>query len=225
MAKVISEYKPTGRFDDVQLYRMDGEVYARMVSTLDGKKVKTHPRFARTRIEYKRLAKASVIAKRVYRQLPQELKIKGYFQKMTGIVSGLLKQGYTPQQAYEILCQAANSQQCLDTRTLPEQAYHIATAIYRQLPKHQQPIGYFEAIMDQAIQLLQENYNIEQVHDILHQATMPEQETKQKPGRSKAKNTGKQANAFVEELLNKIFPTPLHNQPIIQRCIINEAPP
>lgn len=225
MAKVISEYKLTGRFDDVQLYAMDGEVYARMVSTLDPKKVKKHPRFARTREEYKRLAKASPIAKRVYRQLPEHHKIKGYFQKMTGIVSGLLKQGYTPQQAYNILSQAANSPQCLDHRTIPEQAWHLAAAIYRQLPQHKQLIGYFEAMMDQAIQLLQENHSIEQVHNILWQATTPQQQTKQKPDASKANNTGNQANIFVEDLLDKIFATELHNKPILQYCIANDMPP
>ena len=93
MAKQVGPIKITGCYDNICFYKMDGEYYARLKSSLTGKRVKKDPRFRRT-MEYAGwLGQASKIASAVYRSLPPEKKEKGLYRMMTGQAMQWLKEG------------------------------------------------------------------------------------------------------------------------------------
>ena len=81
----------TGTIGDVTYYLMDGIYYARLKSSLSGKRVKTHPNFKRTMENAGRLAIASRLAAKVYRQtLPGERKFVIY-RLLTGMAIRALR--------------------------------------------------------------------------------------------------------------------------------------
>lgn len=72
---------------------MEGKFYVRQKSSLNGKRVKKDPAFARTMQYANLLGNASKIASAFYRKLNSELKERGLYKKLTGIVMQLLKEG------------------------------------------------------------------------------------------------------------------------------------
>lgn len=93
MARQIGPIKITGTIDDVTFYRMDGVYYARMKSSLTGKKVKTHPHFALTRMYAKWLGEASKLASQVYRGLREEERRYEVFCGMKKLAHKRVKEG------------------------------------------------------------------------------------------------------------------------------------
>lgn len=91
MAKQIGPYYITGTIDDICFYRLDNQYYARLKSSLTGKRVKTDPRFARTREYASLLAKASSLASTIYRSLPAYTRNRELYQQLTGQAMQLLK--------------------------------------------------------------------------------------------------------------------------------------
>lgn len=93
MAKQIGPVFITGTISDICFYKMDGQYYARMKSSLSGKRVKKDPKFRRT-MEYATLmAQASKIASGIYRLLPAEERKHALYRKMTGQALRMLKEG------------------------------------------------------------------------------------------------------------------------------------
>jgi hypothetical protein len=93
MAKVCGPIKFTGCIDHLCFYKMEGEYYVRMKSSLTGKRVKKDPAFTLTMIYADLLARSSKLASVIYKDYPEELKGKGVFKKLVGAVMQLLKAG------------------------------------------------------------------------------------------------------------------------------------
>lgn len=103
MAKQIGVLKIRGCYDGVCFYKMNGEYYARMKSSLTGKRVKKDPAFKRTMEYAGLLGRASKIASEVYSNLAAEKKEKGAYKKLTGLVMRLLKEGKTKEEILLLL--------------------------------------------------------------------------------------------------------------------------
>lgn len=96
MAKQVGPVFITGTIGDICFYKMDGEYYARMKSSLTGKRVKKDRKFRRT-MEYAGLmGQASKIAAGVYRLLPEDKRKHTLYRVMTGQVLRMLKDGMEP---------------------------------------------------------------------------------------------------------------------------------
>ncbi len=95
MAKQTGPVKIVGTIGNICFYEMDGEYYARLKSSLKGKRVKKDPAFQLTMMYAGWLAKASKIASVVYASLPE--KEHQQFRAMTGIAMKMLKAGAAPE--------------------------------------------------------------------------------------------------------------------------------
>src|ERR1019366_6875840 len=103
MAKQVGDIKIIGCIDNIQFYKMDGKYYARMKSSLTGKRVKQDKAFALTMVYASMLGMASKIASSVYRLIPKKTREHRYFRKLTGKANRLLKEGISVQEVYEQL--------------------------------------------------------------------------------------------------------------------------
>ena len=103
MAKQAGPFFITGMIDQICFYRMDGNYYARVRSSLDGKRVKKDPAFRETMRYAELMGKASSIASIVYRALPEEQKIKGLFRKLVAQAMRLLKENKIAEEIVELL--------------------------------------------------------------------------------------------------------------------------
>jgi len=90
MAKQTGPVKITGTIGNICFYEMDGEYYARLKSSLTGKRVKKDPRFRRTMEFASFLGLASKIASEIYSTLPRQ---RGLYRKIVGMAMQLLKLG------------------------------------------------------------------------------------------------------------------------------------
>ena len=93
MAKQIGEIKIVGTFADITFYKMDGQYYARMKSSLTGKRVKRDPMFARTMQSARRLGRGSQLASKVYRSLPRTEQVYPLYKELKRIAVLGLKNG------------------------------------------------------------------------------------------------------------------------------------
>lgn len=103
MARQTGDIKITGTIGDITFYRMDGEYYARMKSSLTAKKVKTHPHFALTRMYAKWLGEASKLASEVYRTLPVEERKYPVFCRLKTVAHGMVKKGVVREEVLDVL--------------------------------------------------------------------------------------------------------------------------
>ncbi|HEY0058763.1 MAG TPA: hypothetical protein VGB56_06485 [Flavisolibacter sp.] len=103
MARQIGDIKITGTIGDITFYRMDGEYYARMKSSLTAKKVKTHPHFALTRMYAKWLGEASKLASEVYRTLPRAERKYTVFCRLKAVAHKLVKEGVVREEVLVVL--------------------------------------------------------------------------------------------------------------------------
>lgn len=94
----------TRTIDNVCFYRMEGQYYARMKSSLTRKRVLKDPKFQLTRVHAVLLGKASKIASGVYRQITGERKKHALYREITGKAIYLLREGKDKEEAFEILC-------------------------------------------------------------------------------------------------------------------------
>jgi hypothetical protein len=93
MAKQIGEIKIVGTFADITFYKMDGQYYVRMKSSLTGKRVKRDPKFARTMQSARRLGRGSQLASKVYRSLPKAEQVYALFKELKSIAVLALRNG------------------------------------------------------------------------------------------------------------------------------------
>ena len=98
MARQAGPLYFTGTIDAVTFYKMDGHYYARKKSSLDRKRFRTDPRFARSRKSAKTFGQASQLASTIYWQLPKEQRGKGVIGRLTAAVSQRLNEGHSPEQ-------------------------------------------------------------------------------------------------------------------------------
>ena len=93
MAKQVGEIKIVGTFADITFYKMDGQYYARMKSSLTGKRVKRDPRFARTMQSAHRLGRGSQLASKVYHSLPRAERVYALYKELKSMAVLALKEG------------------------------------------------------------------------------------------------------------------------------------
>lgn len=108
MAKQIGEINIVGTIGNICFYKMGDEYYARLKSSLTGKRVKKDPRFKRTMEFASFLSLAAKIASDIYCTLPKQ---RGLYRKIVGMAMQLLKLGIekeeTMLQLQEILAAAS----------------------------------------------------------------------------------------------------------------------
>jgi hypothetical protein len=103
MAKQDSTQPITGTIDAICFYQMEGKYYARQKSSLAGKRVKLDPAFAATMRHANFLAKASVMAKTIYTDVPASIKNRKLYQQLTGKAMRLLQAGGSEEECYNSL--------------------------------------------------------------------------------------------------------------------------
>ncbi|HEY0751570.1 MAG TPA: hypothetical protein VGD26_10460 [Chitinophagaceae bacterium] len=98
MAKQAGIIKITGTIDDITFYVIGGIYYARMKSSLTGKRFWKDMAFEGSRKSAIALGKASPMASRLYHTLPKEIKSRTLFCKLTGEIKFLITAGHTEQE-------------------------------------------------------------------------------------------------------------------------------
>ncbi len=81
-----------GTIDDLTFYKMEGQYYVRVKSSLSSKRVKTSPEFKWTMIYARLLARASKIGSAVYNGLPPGWRQFWMYRSFTGEAFTLLKE-------------------------------------------------------------------------------------------------------------------------------------
>jgi hypothetical protein len=151
MAKQIGEIKIVGTFADITFYKMDGQYYARMKSSLTGKRVKRDPMFARTMASARRLAKGSQLASKVYRSLPRAEQEYTLYKKLKSLAVLALKEGASEAEVLHLLqalafpppgfltrCGHSRNQRRVNTRPVPLLTGFCKVSI-QKLPLYKQP--------------------------------------------------------------------------------------
>lgn len=96
MAKQTGPVKLEGTIGNICFYKMGEAYYARLKSSLTGKRVKKDPRFRRTMEFASCLAVAAKIAAEIYSTLPKQ---RGLYRKIVGMAMQLLKLGMEREEA------------------------------------------------------------------------------------------------------------------------------
>jgi len=93
-----------GTIDDLTFYKMDGQYYVRVKSSLSSQRVKTSPEFKWTMIYARLLARASKIGSAIYKELPPGWRQFWMYRSFTGEAFTLLKENpYTDDQVKQLL--------------------------------------------------------------------------------------------------------------------------
>jgi hypothetical protein len=106
MAKQVGDIKIVGTLEDLCFYKMQGEYFVRMKSSLTGKRFWKDRAFVGSRRSAGLLAKASSLASRLYRLMPKEKKDREVFRALTGKVKRLLCDGWAEAQVEDWFVQA-----------------------------------------------------------------------------------------------------------------------
>ena len=112
MPRQVGIIKLTGTYGDVTFYKFRGDYYARMKSSLDGKRVLRDRSFANTRRHASQLAMASKMASEVYRSFTGRERKVEYFREMTGMAKKALHKGKSEEEVKEMLLQYAGKIKC-----------------------------------------------------------------------------------------------------------------
>ena len=82
-----------GTFDDITFYKMEGSYYARMKSSLTGKKFWKHKAFEGSRRSCNRFGRGNQLASIVYNEIPEVLRKYEVFCLMKKVAIAMLKAG------------------------------------------------------------------------------------------------------------------------------------
>jgi uncharacterized protein YabN with tetrapyrrole methylase and pyrophosphatase domain len=93
MARQTGAVKITGTYDELCFYKMDGEYYARMKSSLTGNRVKRDPVFKRTMANAAIFAEANKITSILYSELKKEEKGRAVRYELLRKVRKMLADG------------------------------------------------------------------------------------------------------------------------------------
>lgn len=89
--------------DDLVFYKMDGQYYVRVKSSLTGKRVKTKPEFRKTKYYAGLLGRASKIGSLIYKSLPERWRQFWMYQAFTGEAMIMLKEGKVEDEVKNVL--------------------------------------------------------------------------------------------------------------------------
>jgi hypothetical protein len=105
MAKQCGPTPVVGTIGGLTYYQMMGVFYVRSRTSLNRKRIKRDPAFARFRANGQLFGQASRIASRLYRLLPKQERQHGRFGLLTIEVKKYLEQGYTVEQLLQSFTQ------------------------------------------------------------------------------------------------------------------------
>jgi hypothetical protein len=88
----------TGTFDNITVYEMNDNLYARKKSSLTGDRVKTEPEFKKTMENASLMARASRMGSAIYKIIYPQGKTRDVYKEITGKVVNLLKGGYNSEE-------------------------------------------------------------------------------------------------------------------------------
>ena len=97
MAKQVEGFL-IGTYDDITFYKMEGQYYARMKSSLTGKKFWKHKSFEGSRRSCNRFGKGNQLASKVYKEIPEAKRVYALFCNMKRIAIAMLKAGKEEEQ-------------------------------------------------------------------------------------------------------------------------------
>jgi hypothetical protein len=103
MAKQVGDIIIEGTIDDITFYKMEGKGYARMKTSLTGKRVKKDPKFKRTMESAYRLGRGSQLASKVYRSLPKTEQVYALYKELKSIAVKALKERHSEMKVVELL--------------------------------------------------------------------------------------------------------------------------
>ena len=133
MAKQAGHIRVRGVDNDTTFYMKDGVYYARMKSSLTGRKFWRHKAFEGSRRSSKRFGDGNNLASRVYRSLPKEKRVYALFCQLKSAAIVYLKQGLSPKEVSALLLQLANQERFVmpskKKQTKPKKAFPYATVI------------------------------------------------------------------------------------------------
>jgi hypothetical protein len=95
--------KLSGTFHDITFYSVKGNFLAKNKSSLNAKKIKTHPSFRVFRERSKQFAEATQIASRIYRLYPKEKRKSGVFQKICAKVYKHILDGKSEKEIIQLI--------------------------------------------------------------------------------------------------------------------------
>jgi hypothetical protein len=103
MAKQVGPIFLVGTFDGVHFYKMGDDYYVRMQSSLDGKTVKTSPRFRNTMKYAQMMACSSRIGSVVFKALPARFKESWMYRAFVGEAMEMFKTERPYEEVFEVL--------------------------------------------------------------------------------------------------------------------------
>ena len=92
-----------GTYDDITFYKMEGEYYARMKSSLTGIKFWKHKAFAGSRRSCNRFGRGNKLASMVYREIPEADREYEVFCRMKSAAIFMIKEGKEENEITEAL--------------------------------------------------------------------------------------------------------------------------
>ena len=136
MAKQIGSVKIVGTIGNICFYKMGDEYYARLKSSLKGKRVKKDPRFRRT-MEFASFLKiASKAASEIYSTLPKQ---RGLYRKLVGRAMQLLKLGIEEEEMTLQLKAILAAASLKETAAQPEECPQPLETEQRPAELHRRP--------------------------------------------------------------------------------------
>lgn len=84
-----------GTYDDITFYKMEGQYYARMKSSLTGKKFWKHKAFEGSRRSCGRFGRGNQLASLVYNEIEESIRIYALYCRMKSKAIAMLKAGAT----------------------------------------------------------------------------------------------------------------------------------
>ncbi|MBS1654848.1 MAG: hypothetical protein JSU05_08390 [Bacteroidetes bacterium] len=130
MAKQSGSIKFSGCIDHACFYKMGGQYYVRMKSSLSGKRVKKDPAFKLTMVYAGILARASKLASAIYKEFPEELKGKGVFKQLVGEVMQLLKAGRPEEEIRFVLSPVRDAEEEICTNHAVDFAQEVLQKVF-----------------------------------------------------------------------------------------------
>ena len=92
-----------GTIDDITFYKMGGAYYARMKSSLTGKKFWKHKSFEGSRRSCSRFGRGNALASVVYNEIEEEKREYALFCRMKSVAIRMIKEGFSEEEVVEEL--------------------------------------------------------------------------------------------------------------------------
>ena len=168
LVKQSGNIRFTGTFplDDLTLYRMNGEFYARKKSRLTGKRFRNDDAFEGSRRSAERFKRGNELASQVYNSLPQEERFYKLFCRLKREAILWLKQGKTEEEVVrelEAICANPEAPTCHLKLSLP---LTVSPVSYHEWYRQEEKVYAYNYKNDKAIERRQAVAFIEGSEDV-----------------------------------------------------------